>query len=204
MAIQTNHVLPPLPNDPFPLVQPGGTAGLDHVYALWTEADLTLGAHVAALGMWTKDVSAVAPRSRLDWCVASLEEIQDCLSQLSAVIMDAQAPGLVRVGSPLVRYVTETYVWMGDLMEDVLALVQELRGTEGGAARKGGRSTEEESAYVREFLDPLYEEILGLRSEIEGDLVLRQALPLVASLRATVVALDGALRSSDGGAVHPA
>jgi hypothetical protein len=194
----THQDLPPLPNDPFSLVRPGGKAGLEqHVFAHWAEAGVTLGAHIAALRMWTRDVSAVAPRSRLDWCVAGLEEIQDCLSQLSAIIMDAHAPALVHAGSPLVRYVTESYVWAGDVMQDVLALVQELRAAAGSAATQGGRPLDDESAYVRDFLDPLYEEIQGLRSEIAADPVLCQALPLAASLRGTILSLDGALRRSE-------
>jgi hypothetical protein len=195
--VQVHHAPPPLPNDPFPLVRHRGTALLDErLSAHWAEADLMLDAHIAALHMWTRDVTGVAPRSRVDWCVASLQEIQDCLSRLSAVVMGAHASGLGRAESPLVQYVTEAYVWTGDVMQDVLALVRELRSVDGGPAKKRGRSIEEESAYVTDFLDPLYRELVGLRSELEVDPVLRQVLPLAAGFRAAIVGLEEVLRTN--------
>jgi len=194
--VQVHHEPPPLPNDPFPLVRHRAAAGLDQRVSAWAEADLILDAHIAALHMWTRDVTGVAPRSRVDWCVASLQEIQDCLSRLSAIVMDVHASGLGRAESPLAQFVTEGYVWTGDVMQDVLALVRELRGVDDGPERTLRRSIEEESAYVTDFLDPLYRELVGLRSELKVDPILRHVLPLADSLRAAITGLEEVLRTS--------
>jgi hypothetical protein len=81
-------------------------------------------------------------------------------------------------------------------MADVLSLVHELRGAGGRPAQRRGPSIEEEASYVSEFLDPLEQQILAMRADLEEDPILRQGLPLIAALRAAIVTLEGVLRST--------
>jgi hypothetical protein len=90
-----------------------------------------------------------------------------------------------------VQYLADTYVWTGDVLTDVRALVEELDG----GPPAGPRSAEESSAYIDEFLEPLRRQIEAYRLELSADPELTKALTQTARLQEAIVALDWGLRA---------
>ncbi len=157
----------------------------------WSEADLILDLRIDALERWKDEVSATAALVCLEWSVASLQDVRDRLREMRAVVTNARARHLIRRDSLLVQYLAETYVWTGDVLTDVRALVEELDG----GLPAGPRSAEESSAYIDEFLEPLRRQIERCRLERGADPELAKALAKTARLQEAIVALDWGLRA---------
>jgi hypothetical protein len=156
----------------------------------WVEADFTLGVRIDALRVWTRGVRSTAARVCLDWCIAGLQDIRDNLSQLRALVTHARASGRIRKDSLLAQYLAEAYVWTGDVLADVNALVREL---DGGPAAGGGGSIEDSLAYIVEFLEPLHRQIEVRRTAV--DPTLSQVVALTTRLQSAIVVLDWGLRA---------
>jgi hypothetical protein len=122
----------------------------------------------------------------VDWCIASLREVRECLGELRAVVASAGAVGRVPQDSPLVQYVTEAHVWAGDVLEDVSAFVRQLRRQDAAPAKPALGSFDGASDYVVEFLDPLQRRIERSMAELRVDPALRQVPQLLARLRAAI------------------
>lgn len=170
---------------------PGDDGLLFDPWSDWSEADLVLDLRIDALHRWKDEVRAMAARVCLEWSVASLQDVRGRLREMRAIVTSARARHLIRRDSLLVQYLADTYVWTGDVLTDLRALVEEL---DGGAAA-GPRLAEESSAYIEEFLEPLRRQIDGCRLELGADPELAQALAQTARLQEAIVALDWGLRA---------
>jgi hypothetical protein len=168
---------------------PGGDARL---FKQWSEAEFTLGVRIDALRVWARGVRSTVARVCLDWCIAGLEDVHDNLSQLRALVTHARASRRIRKDSLIVQYLAEAYVWTGDVLADVNALVREL---DGGPAAGGSGSSEDSVAYIVEFLEPLHRQIEGCRTELAADPMLSHVVPLTTHLQSAIVALDWGLRT---------
>jgi len=158
----------------------------------WGEADHALDVHMDALRGWRLDLRATAARVCLDWCIAGLEDVSDRLRQLRAVVTDARASRRIGRSSLLVVYLGYAYVWTGDVLPDVQALVDEL---EGGPPASSVREIDDSSAYIALFLEPLHRKIQACRPELDPHSWLHEALAETARLQTAIVALDWGLRT---------
>ncbi len=158
----------------------------------WGEADLALNERVEALRQHKWELRVPAARVCVDWFVASLQDVRDRLRDMRAAVTNARARHRIRRDSLLVQYMAETYVWAGDVLTDVMALVEEVNGSPVPARR---RSTEESSAYIEDFLTPLHMQIGACRFEVGLDPELNQALAHADRLHEAVVVLDWGLRT---------
>jgi hypothetical protein len=127
-----------------------------------------------------------------DWCISSLDDILDHVSQLRILVRDARTSGCIREDSPLVEYLADVYVWTGEALADVSALVQRL---EGGPVAEGGGSLADSSAYIADYLAPLYRQIAARYLALGVDPALGRLQSLTALLESAIVALDWGLRA---------
>ncbi len=157
----------------------------------WAEADLLLEARIGSMRMWAGNERAGAAKPVLDRCLASLKEVRDCLGSLRSVVKVASLTRPIRIDSPLALYMTQAYVWAGDVFEDVFARVQQLRG-----ARPANDSVPDDSAtYVAEFLEPLLLQVGDYHEELRADPALEPVLPLLIRLRRAILAVEWSLRT---------
>jgi hypothetical protein len=117
----------------------------------WQTSLVVFDTRIRTLQLWSKDVRDISSSMELDWCIACLADIRSALYQLQARIVDERLP-LARNGRAVVSYLSEAYVWSADVVDDVQALVQELRG---GSVRDVALA-QDSSAYIDDFLDPLF------------------------------------------------
>jgi hypothetical protein len=148
--------------------------------------------------MWTRSVRATAARVGRDWCISSLDDILDHVSQLRVLVRNARTSGRIRGDSPLVQYLADVYVWTDEALADVSALVQRL---EGAPVAEGGGSLADSSAYIADYLAPLYRQIASRYLTFGVDPALRRLQSLTALLESAIVALDWGLRADRTSAV---
>jgi hypothetical protein len=160
----------------------------------WRAADINLEERISALRMWTGSVHATAARVGRDWCISSLDEILDQVSQLRVLVRNARTSRCIREDSPLVQYLADVYVWTGEALADVYALVQRL---EGAPAAEGGGSLADSSAYIADYLAPLHRQIVARYPTLGVDPVLRRLQSMTALLESAIVALDWGLRADE-------
>jgi hypothetical protein len=141
------------------------------LFRRWSDADINLDVRIKALRMWTRNVHAMAARVSLDWCIVSLEDVRDSLSQLRVLVTNARASRRIRRDSLLVQYLAEAYVWTGDVLADVHAFVQ---GLDGGPLAEGGGSLGDSSAYIDDYLAPLQRQIATCSLKLGVDPALRR------------------------------
>jgi hypothetical protein len=146
------------------------------------------------LQMWSTDVRETSSRMELDWCIACLADVRSTLYQLHVRVVDGYIPLAPHGPPPIVAYVSEAYVWCGDVLEDIQALVQDLRG---GSAARASSIAEDSSAYIDEFLEPLFQEVCeGCQGPASDEPPVRPLLPLVERLHVAIVSLDWVLRAA--------
>jgi hypothetical protein len=183
-------------HSPSPLAQttpPGSRYDRDAIRRRWSNAFIHFDARIRMLRMWSKDVSEVSSRLELDWCIASLADVRSALYQLHVRVVDDHLP-LIPPGSPIVVYVSEAYVWCNDVLEDVQALVRYLRG---GSSVRISSIAEDSSAYIDDFLEPLFQEVCeSCCAPDAGEPLVRALLPLVERLHVAIVSLDWVLRAA--------
>jgi hypothetical protein len=91
----------------------------------------------------------------LEWCLACLTDMRTALYELHVGILCEQMP-LSADGPAVVSYLSEAYVWFGDVLDDVEVLVQHLRG---GPAQRDASLVEDSSDYIDDFLVPLFDKV---------------------------------------------
>ena len=125
------------------------------VVKAWDDAFILFDARIRMLHLWATGVREMSSSLELDWCIACLADVRSALYQLHVdVVHEHLAPP--PHGPPIVSYLSEAYVWCGDVLDDVEALVQKLRG--GPSVRDTGLA-EDSSAYIDEFLAPLFRQM---------------------------------------------
>jgi hypothetical protein len=92
----------------------------------------------------------------LEWCLACLTDVRTALYELHVGILCEQMP-LTADGPAIVSYLSEAYVWFGDVLDDVEVLVEHLRG---GPEQRDASLVEDSSDYIDEFLVPLFDEVI--------------------------------------------
>jgi hypothetical protein len=157
------------------------------------EAFVLFDSRIRTLELWSKDVRKTSSRLELDWCIACLSDVRSALYQLHVCIVDEHLP-LTPHGPAIVSYLSEAYVWCGDVLEDVKALVQELRGD---SAVRDSALAEDSSAYIDDFLEPLFHEMCdGCQATSAGEPPMRALLPLAERLHVAIVSLDWVLKAA--------
>src|ERR1017187_3262662 len=149
----------------------------------WGHAFILFDARIRMLQLWSTDVREIASRRELDWCIACLADIRSALYGLHICVVDEHLP-LRPNGSQIVSYLSEAYVWCGEILDDVQALVQELRG---GLVRDVALA-EDSSAYIDDFLEPLFEDMCqSCRGAAVGQAPMRAFLPLAERLHVAIL-----------------
>ena len=158
----------------------------------WDDTFVAFDARIRMLHLWATGMRELASSPELDWCIACLADVRSALYQLHvSVLHENLAPP---DGPPIVSYLSEAYVWCGDVLGDVEALVQRLRGAP--FVRVAGVA-EDSAAYIDEFLAPLFRRLCEDGRGTTADPPLPPAfLPLAERLHAAIVSLDWVLRSS--------
>jgi hypothetical protein len=145
------------------------------------------------LRLCSKDVREASSRLELDWCIACLADVRSALYQLHVRVVDDYLPQ-VSHASPIVIYVSEAYVWCGDVLEDVQARVRFLSG---GSSVCVSSIAEDSSAYIDDFLEPLFQEVCeSCRAPDAGEPLARPLMPLVERLHVAIVSLNWVLRAA--------
>jgi hypothetical protein len=157
------------------------------------EAFIALDARLRTLHLWSTGMREMSSSPELDWCVACLADVRSALYQLHVHVVNQGLP-LTPHGPAIVSYLSEAYVWCGDVLEDVQTLVQQLRyGTPVSALALADDS----SAYIDEFLEPLFREMrLSCRAMGGGQPMTRALLPLAERLHVAIVSLNWVLRAA--------
>jgi hypothetical protein len=143
------------------------------------------------LQLWSKDVPDESSRLELDWCVACLADIRSALYGLQVCVVDQHLP-LSPSGPAIASYLSEAYVWCGEILDDVQALVQEL----GGGSVRDFSLAEDSSAYIADFLSPLFEAMCESSRAAADEGPMRALLPLAERLHVAIVSLDWVLRAA--------
>jgi hypothetical protein len=157
----------------------------------WGHAFILFDARIRMLQLWSTDVCESSSRLELDWCIACLADIRSALYGLHVCVVDQHLP-LSPNGPAIVSYLSEAYVWCGEILDDVQALVQELRG---GLARDCSLA-EDASAYIDDFLDPLFEAMCDSSQGTAEHGPMRAFLPLAERLHVAIVSLDWVLKAA--------
>jgi hypothetical protein len=165
----------------------------DHhtVLGNWGHAFILFDARLRMLQLWSRDVRETSARLELDWCIACLADIRSALYALHVCVVDQHLP-LSPKGPAIVSYLSEAYVWCGEILDDVQALVQELRG---GLVRDSSLA-EDSSAYIDDFLHPLFEAMCETSRETADQAPMRAFLPLAERLHIAIVSLDWVLKAA--------
>jgi hypothetical protein len=151
----------------------------------WRDALLLLDARIRALQGWPTTVPE-SSRLALDWCIACLVDVRFGLYELQACIVECHLP-VAPGASAVASYLSEAYVWCGDVHEDVEAFIRRLRS---GSRKPDSATTEDCSAYIEEFLEPLFREICesARRNPMTGT-PMSALLPLAGHLHVAIVSL---------------
>jgi hypothetical protein len=95
---------------------------------------------------------------------------------------------------PIVCYLSEAYVWYGDVLDDIEALVQDLRS---GSHARDSALCEDSSAYINDFLEPLFQRMCASsRQNGFGQAQMRALLPVAQRLQVAIVSLDWTLKAA--------
>jgi len=161
------------------------------VLGTWQSALILFDTRIRALQLGSKDVHDSSARTELDWCIACLADIRVALYQLYARVVEEHLP-LPPDGPAVVSYLSEACVWCGDVVDDVQALVQELRGGSG----RDVALAEDSSAYIDDFLGPLFREMCeSCRGTVVNQPSMRLFLPLAERLHVAILSLAWALEA---------
>jgi len=145
------------------------------------------------LHLWSTGVREMSSSPELDWCIACLADVRSALYQLHVSVVFQHLP-LTPHGPAIVSYLSEAYVWCGDVLEDVQALVQELRY---GTPVRASALADDSSAYIDEFLEPLFRDMCeACRDAAAGLPSTRALLPLAERLHVAIVSLNWVLRAA--------
>jgi hypothetical protein len=162
------------------------------VIGTWQTSLILFDARIRTLQLWSKGAQDTSSSMELDWCIACLADIRSALYQLHARVVDEQL-SLAPNGPAIVSYLSEAYVWCGDVVDDVQGLVQELRG---GSVRDVALA-EDSSAYIDDFLDPLFHEMCeSCRGATVNQPRMRVFLPLAERLHVAILSLAWVLQAT--------
>lgn len=170
-----------------PARQPRSRRGPATVLATWDDAFILFDARIRALHLWATGVREMPSSLELDWCMACLADVRSALYQLHlGVVREKLAPP--PRGPPVVSYLSEAYVWCGDVLGNVEALVQKLSG---GSSDGGAGLTDDSSTYIDDFLTPLFRKMCESADRHPPPPAL---LPLAERLHASIISLNWVLR----------
>jgi hypothetical protein len=97
-------------------------------------------------------------------------------------------------GPAVVVYLSEAYVWCGDVLDDVEAL---LKGLHNGSTRCDTALAEDSGEYIEEFLCPLLDQVSNVRPRSSGVEPSLQPLHALAQrLHMAIVSLSWALTAN--------
>ena len=157
------------------------------------DAFIRFDGRMRALHLWATGVRELSSTLQLDWCIACLADVRSALYQLHVAASNERLAAS-SVGPPVVAYLSEAYVWCGDVLDDVEALVQELSGAP--SVRETGLA-EDSSAYIDEFLAPLFRRMCkSVREATVTPLPERSLLPLAERLHVAIVCLNWVLQAA--------
>jgi hypothetical protein len=159
----------------------------------WDDAFILFDGRMRALHLWATGVRELSSNLELDWCIACLADVRSALYQLHvAATRERLAPS--SVGPPVVSYLSEAYVWCGDVLDNVEALIHELSG--GPSVRDTGLA-QDSSAYIDEFLAPLFRRMCeSARGATVATPPERALLPLAERLHGAIVSLNWVLQAA--------
>jgi hypothetical protein len=183
--------------NPFPrsMDRIDGREGPSHLAreAALDEEFIALDTRIRMLHLWSTGVRELSSSVKLDWCIACLADVRSALFQLHLGVTGEHLP-LAPHGPAIVAYLSEAYVWCGDVLDDVRAVVEQLRG---GAPRRLPAIADDSSAYIEEFLGPLFLEMCASCREPPADSASTRAfLPLAERLQVAIVSLNWVLRAA--------
>jgi hypothetical protein len=159
----------------------------------WDDSFILFDARIRRLHLWATGVRELSSSLELDWCIACLADVRSALYQLHVAVLE-EHPASVPHDAPIVAYLSEAYVWCGDVLDDVQALVQKVRGD---PSVRGEALGDDSSAYIDEFLTPLFRQICDSGGGMApGGRPPRAYLPLAERLHAAIVSLNWVLRAA--------
>lgn len=158
----------------------------------WRDAFVLFDARIQMLQLWSTDLGEISSKPELDWCVACVADVRSALYQLHVCVADERL-SLPPHGPAIVSYLSEAYVWYGDVLEDFKALVHDLRG---GPQVRDPTVSEDSSAYIDDFLQPLFHDMCESCGENgPGQPKMRALMPLAERLHVAIVSLDWTLKA---------
>ena len=87
-------------------------------------------------------------------CLATLDGVRDALRELNLVLLGTDLEAWVGTESHMMAYLSATYVWCGDVVDDLEQLAE--HGASGSWEDQTRAVAESATAYVTEFLAPLF------------------------------------------------
>jgi hypothetical protein len=124
---------------------------------VWADAFAHFDARVAAILSRTPNGDEPGSRAASDWCIACLNDVRSAIYELHVWILYERMP-LTLEGPAVVSYLSEAYVWCGDVLDDVENLLAHVRS---GSVRRDSTFAEDSDAYIEEFLGPLLNVVCG-------------------------------------------
>jgi hypothetical protein len=127
-------------------------------------------------------------------CLAGVDGVRDALLDLNLVIVHKSLEAWVVTESPLMAYVSSTFVWCGDVVGDLHELAEH------GASRSWETLTldlaDSATAYVAEYLDPLFRRFNELCGSFWTGHALQRVRPYAERLQSEIVSLSWELNRS--------
>jgi len=157
------------------------------------DAFILFDARMRALHLWATGVRDLSSNLELDWCIACLADVRSALYQLHvAAANDPMARS--SAGLPVALYLSEAYVWCGDVLDNVEARVRALSGAP--SVLDAGLA-EDSTAYIDEFLAPLFRRMCeSFRGATVAPVHERALLPLAERLHVAIVSLNWVLQAA--------
>jgi hypothetical protein len=121
------------------------------VSGIWGNAFIHFDARVRTILDRTTMGAESASSPAAEWCIACLTDLRAAIYELHVWTLYERLP-LTPDGPPIVSYLSEAYVWCGDVLDDVEVLLADLRS---GSACRDSTLAEDSTAYIEDFLGPL-------------------------------------------------
>jgi hypothetical protein len=163
------------------------------VIRIWADAFFRFDARVRAILARTPSSEEEASRAASEWCIACLNDVRAAIYELHVWVLYERVP-LTHDGPAIVSYLSEAYVWCGDVLDDVERLLDRVGS---GSAHRDSASSEDSDAYIEDFLGPLFGIVRGGGARTgPTDPTPHSLQPLAERLHVAIVSLNWALLTS--------
>jgi hypothetical protein len=175
------------------VVPPQSQQDWNTVEQVWSDAFIHFDARVQAILARAQDRGNGRPSPSSEWCIACLGDVRRAIYELHVWVLYEHVP--LTAGAPaIVSYLSEAYVWCGDVLDDIDMLLEDVRNR---TTHRDPVVARDSDAYVEDFLCPLLARVCDTSREAEAPTPAYQALVRLAErLHIAVVSLNWALLSN--------